>query len=92
MPDSYNNILNRCAASLLDLQRQAAQSCAPVGNDLIRTKSQDAHAIEHTLDRHAAAEAAERGVERGFDKINHRFIRNARSSSRPDDRSSRCYH
>jgi len=53
-PDSYDNFLEQmkaCAASIHELQRQAAQSCTPAVSDLIHTKSQDAQAIEHTLDR-----------------------------------------
>ncbi len=52
MPDSYDSLLiqmKECAASLHELQRQAAQSCALVVNDLIRTKSQDADAIKRNL-------------------------------------------
>jgi hypothetical protein len=54
MPDTYDNLLEQisdCAAALVELQRLSAQTCAPVVHDLIRTRSQDAHAIEHTLDR-----------------------------------------
>lgn len=52
MPDSYDNLLmqmKECAASLHELQRQAAQSGARVVNDLIRTKPQDEQAIKRNL-------------------------------------------
>ncbi len=54
MPNIYDTFLEQmtdCAAGLVELRRQAAQVCAPVVHDLIRTRSQDTHAIEHTLDR-----------------------------------------
>lgn len=54
MPDNYDRFLEQmrdCAAGLVELRRQAAQACAPAVHDLIRTRSQDASAIEHTLDR-----------------------------------------
>jgi hypothetical protein len=54
VPDTYDTFLEQmkdCVGLLVELQRQAAEGCAPVVHDLIRTRSQDTSAIEHTLDR-----------------------------------------
>ena len=39
------------AASMRDLQRQAAQQYLPVVDEILRTGSRDTQHIEHTLDR-----------------------------------------
>ena len=39
------------AESLRAIQRQAAQQCQPVVDDILRTRSRDTQHIEHTLDR-----------------------------------------
>ena len=38
------------AASMRDLQQQAAQAYLPIVDDILRTRSRDTRHIEHTLD------------------------------------------
>jgi hypothetical protein len=43
--------IRQLAGSMVDLQRQAAQTYQPVVDDILRTRSRDTQHIEHTLDR-----------------------------------------
>ena len=50
MSDDDMQAIRTLAGSMWDLQRQAAQAYLPVVDDILRTRSRDTQAIEHTLD------------------------------------------
>ena len=50
MSDDAMEAIRTLAASMRDLQRQAAQAYLPVVDDILLTRSHDSRHIEHTLD------------------------------------------